>query len=149
MVQSAVAGQEIFHEQVSDDMRETRDRQRRVANQGPIPEFAVGKFVLLGCMRKRSVAPMPFGTWTGSCRVVTTSKKHVLFEYRTSCPGSFARYMWPGCGSMRTKLRPSPWTSATSFSVRSSRLRGDNTYFGACRNQQHGKDYSSRELDRF
>ena len=76
-VADVVNAQEIFHKQVSDKVRENRERQRRAADRGVMPNFDVGDYVLVARVRKRGVTPKLVSKWTGPWRVVTAETGHL------------------------------------------------------------------------
>jgi len=76
-VADVVDAQENFHKQVSDKVRENRERQRRAADRGVMPNFDVGDYVLVARVRKRGVTPKLVSTWTGPWRVVTAETDHL------------------------------------------------------------------------
>ena len=62
---------------MSDEVRKTRERQRRAAGRGVILGFAVGAYVLVARERKQGITPKLVNTWTGPWRVVTAATEHV------------------------------------------------------------------------
>ena len=76
-VQSVVKVQSQLHKEVLDKVQATRGKQRAAASRGNLPNFAVGKYVLVASARRGGLTSKLLMTWTGPWRVVLAQRPHV------------------------------------------------------------------------